>query len=116
MEHLLQVGENKFLKNIDVKQMLINEFGGIDKYKYVILCNPLYSDFFEPKVNWMERYQPGKQQKPPFNFTFGYGTIDIDGYIIQVIEGTKFDDIAVCPISIDDNTVNENQGKEGNEP
>ena len=107
MEKILQVGPNKFLKNIDIKQLLINEFGGLDKYKYVILCNPIFSDFFEPGVKWINRYEENKEKKPPFNVTFGYGSIDIDGYIIQVIEAEKCDDIRVLPISLnDDNTVN----------
>lgn len=99
MEKILQVGPNKFLKNIDVKQMLINAFGGLDKYKYVILCNPVFSDFFEPKVEWHERYREDKAEN---NRWIGYGIIEIDDYVIQVIEDGKIDDIRVCPISLDD--------------
>ena len=104
MEKILQVGPNKFLKNIDVKQLLINAFGGLDKYKYVILCNPVYSDFFEPKVKWHDRYKEGKAENDRW---LGYGIIEIDDYVIQVIEDGKIDDVRVRPISIDDdNTVN----------
>lgn len=102
--NLLQVSETKFLKTIDVKQMLLDAFGTIEKYNFLITTNPDFVEFFDTPFNW---YVSDKLTEEVHNSdikslveerSFIVGTTKIDSSEITIIASSKYNDIAVIPV------------------
>lgn len=103
--NLLQVSETKFLKTIDVKQMLLDTFGTIEKYHFMITTNPDFVEFFDIPFNWYisdklteEVHNTDIKSLMKEDRSFIIGTTKIDGSEINIIVSDKYHDIAVIPI------------------